>query len=608
MAERLPLVVFDGQCSFCRRWVERAKSITGQFVDYEPFQQAAPRFPQIDPAAFGRAVHLIEPDGRISRGAQAVFRTLKLGHRYPWLLRFYEFIPGFAAISEAAYRLVATHREATDRVDMLLIGPGEQQPSYLLTRQIFLRLLGLIYLMAFLSLWPQIDGLIGSRGILPINSFLNAIQAAIGKGEYWQFPTLCWFNPSDHFLHILCVGGAIASLLLIAGIAQLPALVILFTFYLSLAVAGQDFLEFQWDYLLVEAGFLAIFFAPARLFSWRLNREAEPSRLILLLLCWLLFRLTFMSGVVKLASGDPTWRNFTALRFHFMTQPLPPWTAWYFNQSPAWFQTLSCGIVFFAELAIPLLIFGPRRIRLIAFWGTIIFQLLIAGTGNYGFFNLLTIVLCCVLPDDTFWRWLLRRPPPPRTISAPPRWRGWITLPISAVLLSLTIPICIEAFGVSVPRPWPVTMLATYVEPFRIANGYGLFPVMTTTRPEIIIEGSDDNVTWKPYAFKWKPGDINRRPEFTTPHMPRLDWQMWFAALGDVNSNPWIFSFLHRLQEGSKPVLDLLQTNPFPDHPPKYIRAVLYDYQMTDFPTRRSTGAWWRRRPLGIYYQPPSEP
>jgi lipase maturation factor 1 len=608
MAERLPLVVYDGQCSFCRRSVERAKSITGSFVDYEPYQEAAPRFPQIDPAAFGRAVHLIEPDGRISRGAQAVFRALKLGGRYPWLLRLYNYIPGFAGISEAAYRLVATHRETADRVDMLLIGPGTEQPSYLLTRQIFLRLLGLIYLAAFVSLWPQIDGLIGSRGILPIQSLLNAIRLALGSRQFWQFPTLCWFNASDGFLHFLCAGGAAAALLLVAGIAQLPALVILLAFYLSLVVAGQDFLEFQWDSLLVEAGFLAIFLAPARLWSWRLRREAEPSRAILWLLRWLLFRLTFMSGVVKLTSGDPTWRNLTALQFHYMTQPLPPWTAWYFFQLPAWFQTFSCAVVFFAELVVPLLFFGPRRIRLIAFWATITFQLLIAGTGNYGFFNLLTIVLCCVLPDDAFWRWLLRRPAPPRTISAPPRWRGWITIPISAVLLSLTIPICIEAFGVSVPLPFPLTTLATYVEPFRIANGYGLFAVMTTQRAEIIIEGSDDGLIWKSYAFKWKPGDVNRRPEFTTPHMPRLDWQMWFAALGDVYSSPWIVPFLHRVQEGSEPVLQLLQSNPFPDHPPRFIRAVIYDYQMTDFATHRSTGAWWKRREIGLYYEPSSEP
>jgi hypothetical protein len=585
--------------------VARAKSITGQLINYEPFQQAAPRFPQIDPAAFGRAVHLVEPDGRVSRGAQAVFRTLFLGRRYPWLQRFYEYIPGFAPISELAYRLIATHRESADQIDMLLIGPGEQQPSYLLTRQIFLRLLGLIYLAAFISLWSQIDGLIGSRGILPIQSFLNAIQSILGNERYWQFPTLCWFNPSDAFLHFLCAGGAAAAMLLVFGIVQLPALVILFAFYLSLAVAGQDFLGFQWDCLLIEAGFLAIFLAPVRPWSWRLNREAEPSRLILLLLRWLLFRLTFTSGIVKLTSKDPTWHNLTALRFHYMTQPLPPWTAWYFNQLPDWFQTLSCAVVFFAELIVPFLIFTPRRIRLIAFWATIAFQFLIAATGNYGFFNLLTIVLCCTLPDDTFWRWLLRRPVPPPTISPPPRRRAWITLPISIILLTLTIPICLDAFGVTLPSP--ILSLEIYTEPFRIVNSYGLFAIMTTQRHEIIVEGSDDAQNWKPYSFKWKPGDLNDPPEFTTPHMPRLDWQMWFAALGDANSNPWIVSFLARLQEGSDPVLRLLKTNPFPDHPPKFIRAVLYDYQMTDFATRRSTGAWWKRQPLGIYYQLPAE-
>jgi len=609
MAERIPLIIFDGKCSFCRRSVERARSITGSFVDYEPYQQAASRFPQVDPAAFGRAVHLIEQDGRISRGAEAVFRALNLGHRYPLLLWLYRYLPGFAAVTEAAYRLVATHRETADRIDMLLIGPGEQQPSYLLTRQIFLRLLGLIYLFAFVSLGSQIDGLIGSQGILPIRSFLGAIQSAAVNHPYLQFPTLCWLDSSDHFLHILCTGGAAASLLLVAGIAQLPALIVLFAFYLSLVVAGQDFLGFQWDYLLLEAGFLAIFFAPARPWSWRLRREAEPSRVILLLLRWLLFRLMFMSGVVKLASGDASWRSWTALRFHYMTQPLPTWVSWYFFQAPAWFQTLSCGVVFLSELVIPFLYFGPRRIRLVAFWATILFQLLIAATGNYGFFNLLTIVLCCTLPDDRFWRWLLRRVPQPRTILPPPRWRGWITLPICAILLSLTIPICIEAFGISIPLASSFDELASYVEPFGIANGYGLFRVMSTTRPEIIVQGSDDGLNWKPYDFNWKPGDIYRRPEFMMPHMPRLDWQMWFPFFpADAGSNPWFVSFLQRLQEGSPPVLKLLQGNPFPDHPPKFIRAVLYDYQMTDFATRRSTGAWWKRKEMGIYYQPLYEP
>jgi lipase maturation factor 1 len=600
-----PLIIFDGQCSFCRRWVERARSIIGSHIDFEPFQTAAPRFPQIDPAAFGRAVHLVEPDGRVSRAAAAVYRALQLGNRYPALAIFYKYIPGFSAISEAAYKLIAAHRETADGIDMLLIGTAEQQPSYLLTRQIFLRLLGVIYFIAFVSLWHQIDGLIGSRGILPIHSYLSEIQSVFGTERFWFYPTLCWLNSSDHFLHFLCAGGVVASLLLITGIAQIPVLITLFAFYLSLVIAGQDFLGFQWDALLLESGFLAIFFAPAKLFSWRLSQETEPSRAVLLLLRWLLSRLIFLSGVVKLASRDSSWRNWTALRFHYMTQPLPTWTSWYFFQLPPWFQTLSCGVVFAAELVIPFLFFAPRRIRLIAFWATIGFQLLIAATGNYGFFNLLTIALCCTLPDDSFWKSLFRRRAQRTTIPAPPRWRAWITLPLSAILLSLTIPICINTFGFEISLPYPINTIPNYLAPFRVVSGYGLFAVMTTTRPEIIIEGSDDHQTWKEYPFKWKPGDVNRSPAFATPYMPRLDWQMWFAAQGDPLDNPWIIPFLQRIREGSEPVLQLLQFNPFPTHPPKYIRAILYDYQMTDFPTRHKTSAWWTRRQLGLYYEPP---
>jgi predicted DCC family thiol-disulfide oxidoreductase YuxK len=603
-----PVLIYDGQCPFCCRWIERWKSITAGALDFEPYQQAAHRFPQIDPGAFGKAVHLVERDGRISRGAQAVSRALALAGRHRWLRFFYEKVPGFASVAETAYATVAAHRAAADRLDLLLIGPGTQPASYRLTRQLFLRLLGIVYLIAFVSLWVQIDGLIGSRGILPIQTFLHELQSVIGNERYWEFPTLCWFNAGDGFLHFLCAGGVAASLLLVAGVAQLPALAVLFTFYLSLTVAGQNFLSFQWDALLLEAGFLAIFFAPVRPWPRRTRQASEPSRAILWLLRWLLFRVMFMSGVVKLASGDPTWRNLTALRFHYLTQPLPTWTSWYFHQLPASFQTFSCGVVFFAELVIPFLIFAPRRIRLIAFWAIILFQLLIAGTGNYGFFNILTIVLCCTLPDDAFWRWLLRRPPFAPPVVSPPRWRAALTVPLAIVLLAVTVPICVDAFGVPISWPSPILDLENSLSPFRMANGYGLFAIMTTRRPEIIIEGSDDGQTWKPYTFKWKAGELTRRPEFTTPHMPRLDWQMWFAALGDAPNNPWIELFLGRLLEGSPPVLRLLENNPFPDHPPHEVRAVLYDYQFTDFPTRHATGAWWHRDLIGIYCQLSRQP
>jgi lipase maturation factor 1 len=311
--------------------------------------------------------------------------------------------------------------------------------------------------------------------------------------------------------------------------------------------------------------------------------------------------------VVKLSSNDASWWSFTALRYHYMTQPLPTWVSWYFAQAPNWFQAFSCGVVFFAELIVPFLIFGPRRVRILAFWALVVFQLLIAGTGNYGFFNILAIVLCCLLPDDAFWRWILRRKQPRPQAAPTPKWRGLITIPLAVLLLSISVPICIAAFRVEIPWPSPVLRLRQWIGPFQIVNSYGLFASMTTTRPELIIEGSDDGENWKEYGFEWKMGALNRRPEFTTPHMPRLDWQMWFAALyaqeGDSADNQWLPMFMQRLLEGSPPVLKLLETNPFPDHPPRLMRAVLYDYKFTDFAERRRTGDWWKRSEIGEYFE-----
>jgi predicted DCC family thiol-disulfide oxidoreductase YuxK len=615
-----PLIIFDGRCAFCRRWVERAKSITGSHVDYEPYQEAAARFPQINPAAFGRAVHLIEPGGQVSRGAEAVFRALKIGGRYPLLTSFYEVVPGFAGVTEAMYRAVAGHREIADRIDLLLIGPQTQQSSYLLTRQIFLRLLGLIYLFAFVSLWLQIDGLIGSRGILPVGWYLRAISSALGHERYWQFPTLCWFNSSDAFLHFLCAGGTAAAVCLMAGVWELTALVVLFAFYLSLAVAGQDFLEFQWDSLLLEAGFLAIFLAPRNLWSWRLARQAEPSRLIVWMMRWLLFRLTFMSGVVKLTSGDVAWHGWKALRYHYMTQPLPTWTSWYMHQCAPWFQTFSCGVVFAAELIVPFLMLGPRRVRLVAFWAAIFFQFLIAATGNYGFFNLLVLVLCLPMIEDAsaFWKWvpggkwLVRRASPHGNPAAAPRRGagpdegalarpGWILAPIAIFLVFLSVMAARRSFLPEAEPPTRLEATANYFAPFQIANSYGLFAIMTTDRPEIIVSGSDDGVHWTEYPFKYKPGDVRRRPRFCTPWMPRLDWRMWFMALDDEQAGPngWdgtvLELFLRRLLHASPSVVGLLADNPFPGHPPKFVRADLFQYRFTTVAEKRATGDWWHR-------------
>jgi hypothetical protein len=324
---------------------------------------------------------------------------------------------------------------------------------------------------------------------------------------------------------------------------------------------------------------------------------------VLWLLRWLLFRLMFASGLVKLVSGDSTWRNLTALRFHYETQPLPTWVGWYAHQLPLIVQKVSTALMFGIELFVPWLIFAPWRWRKIACVATLSLQLLIFITGNYCFFNLLTMALCLLLLDDAALQGLLL-PRWRRNSVAAPGGRKW-PLQATVPLTCIAVVVSLMQFGamlrLRVPWPRPILSVYDWLVPFRTFNSYGLFAVMTTLRPEIIIEGSDDRVTWSPYEFKYKPGDPKRRPKFVEPHQPRLDWQMWFAALSDYQHDAWMVNFCVRLLEGSPEVLALLQRNPFPYVPPHYVRAVVYEYHFTDSATRHQTGAWWRRERKGDY-------
>ena len=592
-----PLLIYDGDCGFCRFWIERFRERTQDRLDYAPSQEVGWRFPEIGAEAFARSVQFIEADGKVYEGAESVFRALALAPSGGRALWAYRHIPGVAPVTEWAYRLVAGHRQVFSRITRWLWGANPERPTYAIASCLFIRAMGLVYLIAFLSLAVQILGLVGSNGILPAHPFLEAIRARTGIERYWFLPTLCWIDASDTFLRFLCLGGAFLSVAVIGGLWPAPCLALLWAAYLSLAVVCRTFLNFQWDILLLEAGFLAIFLAPLR-WRCRLPCPSPPPRAILWLLRWLLFRLMFSSGVVKLTSGDLTWRNLTALNFHYQTQPLPPWTAWYMQQLPARFQEISVVIMFIIELGAPLLIFAPRRLRLFGCGMLLFFQALIVATGNYAFFNLLSIALCLVLIDDGAWPERSRRAGP----TAPPRrWPIWAAAPFVAVLVLTTSIEMIGGFRWALPWPSPVVRLVEVLSPLRIANSYGLFRVMTTTRPEIIVEGSRDGTNWLAYEFKWKPGDPMRRPLFVAPHQPRLDWQMWFAALSSYRSTPWFPAFLARLLQGSPEVLALLERNPFPGAPPRYVRASVYDYRFTDAATRRATGAWWTREPLGPY-------
>jgi predicted DCC family thiol-disulfide oxidoreductase YuxK len=582
-----PLLVFDGDCGFCRRWVERWRARTADRIDYLPFQELGD-FPEIPHERLAQAVHLIETDGAVYSGAEAVFRLLGR----PWLYR----LPGMPMTSECAYRLVARHRQFFSKLT-----PKRQ--SYVLTRSVFIRFLGVIYLCAFVSLWTQITGLIGRRGIFPITYTMGEYARGNfdhnGFGAFELMPTVFWFGHSDAALHAVCGLGTALAVLVIAGVATMPALAVLWVLYLSVAVVGSVFFSFQWDMLLLETGFLAIWFAPVGSL-----RKSEPPRLVLWMLWWLLFRLMFMSGAVKLSSGDPTWHNLTALTFHYETQPLPTWLGWYAYQLPAWLQKASCVAVFMIELGLPFLIFLGRRARQAACAGFILLMTMIALTGNYCFFNLLAIALSLLLLDDQALTRLLRIKQPAGNVRLT-RWRNWFFAPFAVAILIATVPLVFRASRIRVH--WPRPLLYSYYslhqdfDILRTANSYGLFAVMTTSRPEIIIEGSDDGQTWRPYEFKYKPGNLAHRPQFCWPHQPRLDWQMWFAALSDYQRNPWFIDFCARLLENDRTVTRLLAHNPFPEQAPVYIRALVYDYRFTTFAERRATGHWWKRELLGWY-------
>ena len=606
-------MVFDGDCKFCGLWIHRLQQITGDALDYLPSQgpRISARFPEIPPEHYQGSVQLIETDGNAFSGSEAVFRALAKNPRMEWPLEFYESSRVFAAVTERAYRFVAGHRTAFSFLTRIGWGRHIEQPEYFLTRWVFLRAMGLIYLIAFISIWTQIRGLIGHNGILPEDQFMAAVKQqfdylGIGLARFHALPTLCWLNSSDGFLELQCGAGVLFACLLIVGIAPVPALAVLWLLYLSLTAVGRDFLSFQWDVLLLEAGFLAIFLAPWQLWP-KLSRETPPSRIVLWLLRLLLFKLMFSSGCVKLASGDPNWRNLTALTFHYQTQPLPTWPGWYANQFPLWFQKLSCAAMFAVELGAPFLIFLPRRIRFFGASAIALFQILILLTGNYTFFNWLALALCLLLLDD----FMLRKILPGRLTQHATRntrspWLLAVTIPLAVVYFAVSFLDIVTIFGVRSPVLYPVASLAGWLGPFRTINDYGLFRVMTTERHEIIVQGSNDGVQWSDYEFNYKPGDVTRRPGFVAPFQPRLDWQMWFAALGNYQENPWFGNFCVRLLQGSPQVLALLRHNPFPTKPPRYVRAELYNYEFTRLGESGTGRAWWKRQLIGEYFPPVS--
>jgi predicted DCC family thiol-disulfide oxidoreductase YuxK len=583
--EHRPLVIFDGRCGFCRIWVEYWRELTAGRFRWAPSQEVGAGYPQIPPEEFAKSVQLVLPDGTVESGARAALHIAGSAPGWSWVPWCYENVPVVGPLAEAGYRFIAAHRGFAYQATRLLWGTDVRPPTFDLAENVFRRLLAIIYLIAFWSFAVQARGLIGSHGILPLANYLTAAHRALGASAIWRLPTLLWFNSSDAAIQWLPVAGIVAAAIAAAGFFQRTAFALLFLLYLSVCTAGQDFLAFQWDFLLLEAGLLAIF--------------SGTSRVVLFLYRLLLFKLMFFSGMVKLLSGDVAWRNLSALAFHYHTQPLPTPVAWYMDQLPLWFQRASTAAVLLGELVVPFGIFLPRRPRFLAAGCLIGLQFLILVTGNYAFFNLLAIALCLLLFDDRALRRLW-----PRALRLRPRAR--VPRPLIAVLAALVLLLdagylCTLLTG---SAPGPLNSLIEDTLPLGIVNTYGLFAVMTTTRDEIVVQGSNDGATWKDYSFRYKPGDLGRAPPWVAPHQPRLDWQMWFAALGDWRGSPWFVNFMVRLLQGSPDVTHLLAGTPFGDNPPRYVRALLYEYSFTDAATRRRTGDWWKREPGGLYFPP----
>ena len=509
-------------------------------------------------------------------------------------------------------------------------------------RWLLLRALGLIYFSAFFSLIFQIRGLIGPGGILPANDYLKAVAHSLGPyTRFWFAPTLLWFSSNSQMLMALCWTGIMASLLLVANVWPRGMLAICFVCFLSFVSAAQEFSGYQSDGMLLEAGFIALFLAP-RGFRPGLGAGQPAMRASVFLLQWEWFRIYFESGIAKIASGDPEWRQMTAMDEYYQNGPLPTWIGWYVQHLPHWFHAFTTYATLALELGMVWMLFLPRRWRIVCFLIVTPWEIGVILTVNYTFLNYLVLALGFLLLDDRFLLRLLPRPLRHYVMSRglsrdavpisaaspsdselqdfetrsgkvmPDRIGIWLEhshRQLAALRISVTALVlgCVfyattaQLIWMVWPRaPLPISPV-TVLDPFRIANRYGLFAIMTRGRYEIEFQGSEDGQTWAPYPFRYKPQDVAEPPKIYAPYQPRFDWNLWFASLGSWRDDAIVPNTEIRLLANEPAVLALFAGNPFPRQPPREIRAVLWQYWFTSLEQKRSQGYWWRRQLLGLY-------
>jgi hypothetical protein len=479
------------------------------------------------------------------------------------------------------------------RVDRLLASDDQPRSTFVWPRWIVLRGLGVIFFSAFYSLAFQIHGLIGERGILPAGEYLRNVRGALGLVRaLWYAPTVFWLGSGDYALGIGVGTGIVCSLLLTANIWPRLTIALCTLLFLSCVGALQDFSSYQSDGMLLEAGFVGFWFAPGGLRP-RLGAADPPSFFSLFMMRWEWFRIYFESGIVKLASGDPHWRNLTAMDEYYQNGPLPTWIGWYVQHWPHWFQAGTVILTLGVELILVWMIWLARPFRVTCFVIVTALQIGIIATANYAFLNYLVLLFGILLLDDQTLARVRLRVAATQVVRRP-RWLRYAETAALGVALYGTV----MAFVPGIPLlGWPAQFLA----PFRIANAYGLFAVMTEARYEIEFQGSRDGTTWIAYPFKYKPQEVNERPGIYAPYQPRFDWNLWFASLGPWQQSPWVVNAQVRLTEGSPSVLRLFRSDPFKGSPPTLVRTVIWQYWFSDKETKRTTGAWWRRQLIGPY-------
>jgi len=508
------------------------------------------------------------------------------------------------------------------RIFSYLFDPAHGRSNHIIARWLFLRALGLIYFSAFFALLFQVQGLIGTRGILPAAEYLQTL-AGLGALRFWYAPTILWLSSGDRMLTTVCWIGLICSVILVFNIWPRVMLLVCFVCFLSFVSAAQEFSGYQSDGMLLEAGFLSIFIAPGGIFpGWA--RERPPVRAAMFLLLWEWFRIYFQSGVVKLESGDPTWRNLTAMYEYYQNGPLPTWIGWYVQHLPYWFHIATAAMTLVMELVLVWMAFLPRRWKIVCFFIVSVWQIGVIATANYTFLNYLVLVMAVLLLDDAFLRRLLplrwRDTFSPSTSSSQSAGSDELLQPIgeanavtkSHLFATLRIAVAIVLTWIFYATVFPMVQMSwreaplpvkpvVVLEPFRIANAYGLFAVMTPHRYEIEFQGSNDGEHWVAYPFRYKPQRLNERPRIYAPYQPRFDWNLWFASLGSWQQNPIVPRTEELLLENDRAVLDLFAGNPFPDAPPHFVRAVLWQYWFSTLEQKRAEGVWWRREFLGAY-------